>query len=234
MSPEQTSLAESIQIVQGNESKKYIDGPTMKILAQEITDNLRDTPDINLPRIRAFCRALLCNVLTKNMTVRIYPYHTDWETFPTVLNDIKRMLNQGTLLTAIKGKSVVGIGGYDEMKQTVDGAAVIELRRTVVQETFRGMGIYKKLADERLQEVESVRPDAIVISATRQPSVKRWCLDNGFSQTHWEHFYKTLKNIPFSPCEEKAFDKRVKEGKWTYYMRMPSSTSQSLAECRSA
>ncbi len=205
-----------LRIVSGDETRQHVGWLKTWDMARLVADSLHDTPPIALPRLRSACRFAIRNILPQTIVDAVYPYPTDWEARLVIMDDIRRMIRQRSLLAALLDRTIVGIAGYERIS---DDRNVIELRRTVVDPAYRGRGVYALLADTRLREIGEKAPDFDLINATRQPSVIRWSEKNRFSEIAWQRFWKELKKIQFSAAQEKSFDDRVQRFGWKYFLR---------------
>lgn len=220
---------QNVRIVSGREVQEYVGPETMQSFAKILAKSIHDEPRILFARFRYALRALINGPLARvNRELpldRLYPYHTDCEAVAGINKDIRKMLADRTLLTSIMNDHVAGIGGFMEVNRTPDDRPVIELRRTAFYPTARGGGLYQQLADARLKRIEEEHPDSLIMNATRQPSVIGWTLEKNFEEIDWREFYVRLKGASFAPHQERAFDDRVKRGRWRYFKR-PASHAQ--------
>lgn len=207
------------RIVTGAEASKHVGLGTIIRLARHLAESIHDDPRVTLGSIRSGVRTALRNILPTTVTHSIYPYPTDYEMTVTIVHDLHEMLRKQTLVAALVGKSVVGVGGHETVSTT---APVVEVRRIVIDPEFQGRKIFPQIADTALRNVEEQHPDSSIILATRQPSVIRWGSLNGFSEIDWRRFYFDHKEVTISCAEEVTFDERVKRCGWRYFERNPS------------
>jgi GNAT superfamily N-acetyltransferase len=223
---------DDVRIVSGAESSEHVSRWKTFAFARQLSRSIRDTAPVRCSRIREHFRTILSNFVTERTANKIYPYPTTLEAIRSIYQDIRKMLRDRTLLTAIVNGQVAGIGGYMELPGQDNGTRLVEMRRTVIDPAFRGQKIYPRLADRRLEEITQRMPEHGIANATRQPSVIRWCTENAFTEIDWRHFYMQLKQVMFSPSEERAFDERVRLFGWKYFERGPATSSRP-AESRS-
>lgn|GEM_PF-2145282 len=109
------------------------------------------------------------------------------ETFERIVGSVEQYADSGQIVVALADGEVAGIAAYEKFGSEPDGRSVYEIRRVSILPEFRGGKIFPQPAQQALETVRKIDPEAVVMIHTKHPKVRDWAISQEFRPTTHEH-----------------------------------------------